>query len=183
MGHNDYHSFRLPYWDWRAEIQKSSRGIRAEELFIESRLGATKNISGFPRVVGDIVGPNGWDTLCIGKSLVICDPEESTGALQRCPLTGNNPCHSDNPDWPTIKTVNDAISFDTYDSPPYTLFSTTGYRSFVDFSIHKNLTECGQDRKCTCLPFGGPSCDLSNVPEAQRSLVSAYVSQLHGDVS
>ena len=70
IGLEDYHSFRLPYWDWRVEIQKST-GIPAEELFTERRFGATQNISGYPRVVGDIVEPDGWESVCI--RLELCD--------------------------------------------------------------------------------------------------------------
>ena len=93
MGHSNYHSFRLPYWDWRIEIQNST-GIRVEDIFTEKRFGATQNVNGFPRVVGDIVGPDGWDTLCSQTNFQLCDPNISTGPLQRCPFTGTNPCHS-----------------------------------------------------------------------------------------
>ena len=53
----DY-SFRLPYYEWRVEIQKTP----AEELFIESGFGAIHNVSRFPKVVGDInvVGSDVW---------------------------------------------------------------------------------------------------------------------------
>ena len=180
IGHANYHSFRLPYWDWRVEIQKST-GIPAEELFTERRFGATHNVNGFPRVVGDIVGPDSWDTLCYQTYFQICNPDISTGPLQRCPFTGTNPCHSDNPDWPTIKQVNDAIAIDTYDSPPYNIFSRTGYRPFVDFRIHDDLEECRDDRMCRCLPFGGIDCDLTTAPP--NVPVVAYDSQLHTDVS
>ena len=56
MGQVDYHTFRLPYWDWRIEIQWSSNGILSEDLFTANRLGETRNISGFPHVFGDIIG-------------------------------------------------------------------------------------------------------------------------------
>ena len=93
-GHANYHSFRLPYWDWRIEIQNST-GIRVEDLLIERRFGATRNISGFPRVVGDMVGPNSWISLCSQTNFKTCDPNINTGPLQRCPF---KPCHSSNPD-------------------------------------------------------------------------------------
>ena len=96
IGRDNYHSFRLPYWDWRVEIQKST-GMSVEELFTEKRFGATQNVNGFPRVVGDIVELNGWNSLCVQANSV-CDPNINTGPLQRCPFTGNNPCSSDNPD-------------------------------------------------------------------------------------
>ena len=179
-GHANYHSFRLPYWDWRIEIQNST-GIRVEDLLTERRFGATQNISGFPRVVGDIVGPSGWISLCSQTNFKICDPDIDTGRLQRCPFTGTNPCHSSNPDWPTIKQVNDAIAIDHYDSPPYNLLSKTGFRAFIDFYVHDDLEECCNDRMCQCIPFGGTSCDLSNL--LPNVSVAAYDGQLHTDVS
>jgi len=180
LGHANYYSYRLPYWDWRVEIQKST-GIPVEELFIESRFGATKNVSGFPRVVGDMYGPDGWESLCSRLFGEVCNPNIKTGPLQRCPFTGNNPCNSNNPDWPTIKQVNDALAIDTYDSPPYNISSKTGYRAFVDFDIHDDLEECRNDRLCQCMPYGGTNCDLSTVPDGVS--VAAYNSQMHTDVS
>ena len=179
IGHVDYHTFRLPYWDWRIEIQNST-GIRAEDLFTENRFGATHNVSGFPHVVGDIVGPDGWDTLCSQTNFQLCDPNISTGPLQRCPFTGTNPCHSSNPDWPTIKQVNDAIAIDTYDSSPYNLLSRPGYRQFIDYYVDDDLEGCRKDRMCQCLPCGGADCDLSAVPA--NVSVAAYIGQLHTDV-
>ena len=179
MGQADYHTFRLPYWDWRAEIQKST-GIPAEDLFTEQRFGATQNISGYPRVVGDIIGPDGWESLCIDTPFEVCDPNIDTGPLQRCPFTGNNPCSSDNPDWPTIQEVNDALAIGTYDSSPYNLFSRDGYRPFIDFDITDDYEECRNNRMCMCIPFGGSQCNFTNVPPG---LVGACDSQLHTDVS
>ena len=177
-GHPNYYSFSLPYWDWRIEIQKST-GIPAEELFTESKLGATKNVNGFPEVVGEIVGENGWESLCYQTYSQICDPAVNIGPLRRCPFTGNNPCSSDNPDWPTIQQVNDAIAINTYDEHPYNLKTRGGYRASIDFNITDNLEECHDDRMCMCLPFGGSEC---NVPKPVRSTVAAYKSQLHTDV-
>ena len=180
MGHDDYHSFRLPYWDLRFEIQKST-GIAVEDLLIERRFGATQNISGYPRVVGDLVEPDGWDSVCMDMPFIACDPNINTGPLQRCPFTGNNPCSSDNPDWPTIKEVNDALVIDTYDSSPYNLFSRDGYRAFVDFGINDDFEACRNNRVCICLPYGGSQCSLTDVPPDVR--VGAYDSQFHTDVS
>ena len=179
IGHANYHTFRLPYWDWRIEIQNNT-GIRVEDIFTEKRFGATQNVNGFPRVVGDIVGPDGWDTLCSQTNFQLCDPNISTGPLQRCPFTGTNPCHSSNPDWPTIKQVNDAIAIDFYDSPPYNLLSRTGYRPFIDFHVHDDLEECRDDRMCQCMPYGGTDCDLTDVPA--NVSVAAFNGQLHTDV-
>ena len=180
-GHPDYHSFRLPYWDWRVEIQKST-GIPAEKLFTENRFGATHNVNGYPQVVGDIVGPDGWDSLCYRMFHEICDPNVNTGPLRRCPFTGNNPCSSDNPDWPTIQQVNEVIAKVVYDAPPYNILTRVGFRTHNDFIIHNDLEECRDDRMCTCQPFGGSDCDLTNVPLPARLLVSAFKTQLHSDV-
>ena len=180
MGRDDYYSFRLSYWDWRVEIQKGT-GIPAEELFTESRFGATQNISGFPRVVGAIVEPDGWDSLCVQANFVMCDPNVNTGPLQRCPFTGNDPCSSDNPDWPTIKEVNDILAIDHFDSPPYNQLSRSGYRVVVDFYVHDDFEDCQNDRLCICQPFGGPKCNLTNAPP--NVSVAAYSSSIHVNVS
>jgi len=37
--------------------------MRIEDILTEKGSGATHNVGGFPIVVGDIVGPDGWDTL------------------------------------------------------------------------------------------------------------------------
>ena len=80
-GHANFHNFRLPYEDWRIEI-KNSTGICVEDLFTEKRFGATCNASGFPHVVGDIVGPDGWHTLCSQTNFQLCDPNINAGQLQ-----------------------------------------------------------------------------------------------------
>lgn len=176
----NYHSFRLPYWDWRAEIQKST-GIPAEKLFTRRKLGATIYNAGFPRVVGNIVAPTGWSTLCVGAHTKTCNPKKKTGALKRCPFTRKRPCNSNNPDWDTIKQINDLLAINIYDSPPYNLYSRKGFRAFVDFYIHDDFEECRKDRMCMCLPFGGVNCNLTNVPPNAR--VAAYSSGMHYDVS
>ena len=180
LGRDDYHTYRLPYWDWRIEIQNST-GIRVEDLFIESRFGATQNINGFPQVVGDIVGADGWDSVCVQVFNEPCDPNITTGPLLRCPFTGNNPCHSSNPDWPTIQEVNDALAIGTYDAPPYNLFSRSGYRIFVDFIVNDDIEGCRNNRMCQCLPYAGSDCNLTSIPPDVP--VAAYDSQMHSDVS
>ena len=180
-GHPNYHSFRLPYWDWRVEIQKST-GIPAEKLFTKSRLGATHNVSGFPQVVGEIVGPDGWNSMCYHMFYEICDPNVNTGPLRRCPFTGNNPCSSDNPDWPTIQQVNDLIATDSYDAPPYNIFTRVGFRAHIDYDIDDRLEECHHDRMCMCQPYVSTKCDLAKVPLFDKLIVAAYKSQPHTDV-
>ena len=87
-GHANYHNFRLPYWDWRIEIQNST-GIRVEDLLTEKRFGATRNVSGFPHVVGDIVGPDGWHTLCSQIKLTF-NFAIQTSTLAHCSAMLNN---------------------------------------------------------------------------------------------
>lgn len=132
--------FRLPYWDWRIEMQRSSEGVSSEELFREDRLGATRNVSGFPRVFGALF--DNWDTMCWLLPGDICDPRVSTGLLQRCPFTGTDPCSSNNPDWPTDQDVQNALSFDVFDVPNYNLFSPAGFRNFVDANISFDEESC-----------------------------------------
>ena len=173
MGHVNYHTFRLPYWDWRIEIQRSS-GILSDDLFTENRLGKTRNVSGFPCVFGDIVG-DGWDTICWQTFFKICDPNVNTGPLQRCPFTGTDPCNNNNPDWPTSQQVNDAMAFDNYDASPYNLLSQKSFRSFVDHRIHFNITECRTDRMCVCAPSFDPQCG--------KASEIALTKQMHSSVS
>ena len=161
IGRRDYHTFRFPYWDWRGEVQRSF-GLSSEELFSENRLGATRNVSGFPRVFGTLTDPDGWDTICWLQFLRICDPRVSTGPLQRCPFTGTDPCSSSNPQWPTVQNVIDAMNIDEYEAPPYDITSREGYRSFVDFEVGDptnpaDIERCRNTRTCACLPTG-PSC-------------------------
>ena len=144
-------------------------------------LGTTTNINGFPRVSGDITSDGAWDTICWLTFFEICDPNVSTGPLQRCPFTGTDPCHSDNPDWPTLQDVNNAMEIDEYDSPPYNLVTLTGYRSFVDFKVDFDFERCREDRMCQCVPFGGPQCDFSQVPP--NVTVITLTGQMHFTVS
>ena len=178
MGRLDYHTFRLPYWDWRIEIQRST-GILSDDLFTEKRLGVTRNVSGFPHVFGDIVGDR-WDTICWLTFFQICDPNISTGPLQRCPFTGNDPCNSNNPDWPTTQQVNHAMAFNKYDALPYNILSQKNYRSFVDADIGYNITKCRKDRMCLCLPTFDPDCALTS---SNGSQMMALKQQMHGAVS
>ena len=175
MGHTDYHTFRLPYWDWRIEIQRST-GILAEDLFTANKIGATRNVGGFPDVFGDIVGDR-WDTICLNSHFNICDPNINTGPLQRCPLTGNDPCNSNNPDWPTTQQVNRAMAFSQYDIVPYNMISRNNFRGFVDAYVHFDIPKCREDRMCLCLPNYDPHCTYTG----QKMI--AFQQNLHSMVS
>lgn len=166
MGRDDYQDFRLPYWDWRTEFQRSPEGLSSDDLFTENRLGATRNISGFPQVFGDIYDDD-WTTLCwlqLGRRN--CDPRERNGPVQRCPFTeyDPDPCRSSNPVWPSHQDVLDALNFDTFDVPNYDLFSMDGFRNFVDANVSFDVESCRADRMCECIP-GGPRCLPEDVPD------------------
>lgn len=157
MGDPNYHMFRVPYWDWRREIQMTS-GIRVEDLFAANRLGNTRNESGIAIVEGDMYG-NGWETICWQMRGVVCDPRVSTGLLQRCPFTGTNPCNADNPDWPLQEEFLEDFAVNFYDVPPYNITSFGGFRDSLDI-LNGVLTfeECRNDRQCQCMPSGDPTC-------------------------
>ena len=165
MGRVDYHKFRLPYWDWRGEIQRSY-GLPSEELFTFNRLGETRNVSNRPVVFGDLVGDD-WNTVCLGQLGVFCDPNNALGPLQRCPFTDDpNLCHSSNPDWPTMQEVNEVLVFDNYAVPPFSIFPANSLRAHIDFFTPSNIEECREDIYCLCLP-GGIHCD--NQPDNSSS--------------
>ena len=160
-GDPHYYLYRLPYWDFRVEVQETN-GILSEDLFSERMFGATKNESGYPVVVGNLTEPDGWDTLCALEYTKTCDPRIRTGPLKRCPFTGNDPCNHKNPDWPTIKQVNDLLAIPNYDSPPYNYSSRSGFRLFADFYFIDDLDDCRKEPMCFCT--NGPTCNLTGVP-------------------
>ncbi len=176
MNRSDYHTFRLPYWDWRSEIQ-TSIGVKSEDLFSENRLGETRNVTGFPQVFGTLYNGT-WETICWLQLGTICDPRVNSGPLQRCPFTGTDPCLSSNPDWPTLQNVNKALDFDEYDAPPYFFSSSdSAFRFFVDFSVNNDTEACRNNRMCACQP-GGPDCIAVN-----GTLGPAFTGQMHFTVS
>ena len=171
MGEEDYHRFRLPYWDWRSEIQNSF-GIKSEDLFTADRLGETRFVDGFPQVFGSLYNGS-WDTICWQQLGVICDPGVSTGPLQRCPIA--DACLSTNPDWPTLKDVNDGIAIEEYDAPPYDILSEDGFRNYMDFDVGSDIDECREDGMCQCV-VGGIECSMgpsATITEHMHFLVSA----------
>ena len=157
MGREDYHTFRLPYWDWRSEIQ-TNYGLTSDTLFSFSRLGETRNVSGHPVVFGDLIG-EGWDTICLAQFGPICDQNVSTGPLQRCPFTQPDLCSSSNPDWPKMAELNRAMEFDELETPPYNITSIDCMRAYSDFSFVPSIDQCRSDPYCQCLPTGGAQCN------------------------
>ena len=160
MGRVDYHKFRLPYWDWRGEIQRSY-GLPSEQLFTFNRFGETRNVSNRPIVFGDLLR-DGWNTVCMDTPEEICDPSIITFFLQRCPFTGDpNLCHSSNPDWPTMQEVNELLNINNYAKPPFNIFSVDSFRGVADFKLLETIEACREDLYCACIP-GGPECDVPN---------------------
>ena len=154
MGREDYYKFRLPYWDWRREIQ-TSYGLPSEELFSFSRFGETRNVSNSPVVFGDLVGD--WNAVCHATP-EICNPNIPTGYIQRCPFIGNPIlCHSSNPDWPSLQEVNELFKLEEYAVEPYDLNSVNSLGAVVDLPRVSDVEECRRDVYCLCA-VGGPLC-------------------------
>ena len=161
LGRLNYHTFRAPYWDWRRENQLGS-GISAEDLFVENRLGYTNYTSGLPIVFGPLY--EDWETVCWLQVGQICDPTQTTGRLQRCPLPDR--CISTNPDWPTRQEINAALNFEMFDSPPWNIAAMDGVRSFIDFDVTRDFEACRNDRMCFCIsginPGRDPNCTVTD---------------------
>ena len=148
------HTFRLPYWDWRLEIQRKT-GISP---FTADRLGLTVTDSNNkPQVTGDLFR-NEWITICWLTNMdenvaaPLCNPNDINGQplLQRCPhISGRNPCALDNEDWPTVKDVNDALGKSTYDASDFSRYANSGFRNFLEgFVPNVTSDECDKDRFC-----------------------------------
>ena len=169
-----YHMFRLHYWDWRKNKQTN-----ANSPFEINRLGVTMNISGFPRVQGELVS-DGWETRCWRlEPGSICDPTVNTGPLQRCPFTGD-PCSIDNPHWPSVDEVATAVSMSSYDGEKYDQFSKSGFRNYMEGNNvlsddQDGRQMCSENQLCLC-ETGGPQCEGS---EASTPIASV----LHNSVS
>ena len=148
---DSYFMFRLYYWDWRREMQTNENSP-----FKSNRLGETRNVDNFPRVQGDLIS-DGWDIRCwkLDPGL-ICNPNDITGQLQRCPFTGTNPCDVNNPDWPTLADVKKAVQMSSYDDSNYDKYSRNGFRNFMEsFNVlsdpSSDITSCAQNRLCVIL--------------------------------
>lgn len=164
MGREDYYKFRLPYWDWRREIQRSY-GLPSEQLFTFDRFGETRNISNRPIVFGELA--DGWNAICMNTRDEICDPNIITGFFQRCPFTRDpNLCRSINPDWPTMQDVNDLMEYNDYSVPPYNVSALDSFRGHADFIQITDIDQCREDIYCICLP-GGPLCEVEQTNDIQ----------------
>ena len=158
----DYYMFRIPYWDWRKEKQTNDNSP-----FKSNCLGETVNNNGLPEVHGDLHSAflNNWQTICwekSEKSYSICNPQQSTGQLQRCPTKES--CSSKNELWPSSDDVNKALSQKEYDNPPFDRTSTKSFRNqlegFMPLSNDKFQT-CQESRLCKC-DVGNFNCTENN---------------------
>ncbi len=170
---NTYHTFRLHYWDWRFEQQTSENSP-----FVSDRLGVTTDNGSVQFMINrlrvttangsvriDLVSSAiGWETRCWNVKGQICNPNELTGSLRRCPRTdsGADPCRFDNPLWPTIDNVNNAIGMSSYDGSTYNKFSTSGFRNYMEgFNVltddRAGRQDCAGDELCQC-ETGGSAC-------------------------
>ena len=178
-----YHMFRLHYWDWRKELQTD-----ANSPFKYNRLGSTESDmeNGAPPVNGTLVD-NGWTTRCwmLTPAGMICDPNRNTGRLQRCPrIQGVNACRIDNPDWPGIDDVNNAVGMSNYDGGTYNRFSASGFRNFMEgFNLLSNddagRQSCSTNNLCTC-EDRRPQCDGSEPSQPIARLLHNSVRKLCG---
>ena len=153
LGHDDYYNFRIPYWDWRKELQTDGNSP-----FQRDRLGETVNVNGLPQVHGGEVFPSNWQTICWDKSNdkshAICNPQVLTGQLQRCPLTDGT-CNSGNPLWPSDDDVQTALSIESYDTSPFSEKSCNSFRNWLEgFNPLPNdsstVLSCKNDTLCLC---------------------------------
>jgi hypothetical protein len=180
---NTYHTFRLHYWDWRFEQQTSENSP-----FVSNRLGVTTS-NGTVRI--DLVrSTNGWETRCWNEPR-ICNPNVNTGSLRRCPIpdSGEDPCRYDNPLWPTIEDVNNAVGISSYDgSTYYDMFSRSGFRNFMEgfyvLSDDQNGRDsCITNQLCAC-GTGGSMCSCETGSDCEGLEPSQPIARLlHNSVS
>jgi hypothetical protein len=191
---NTYHTFRLHYWDWRKEQQTSENSP-----FVSDRLGVTTDngsvqfminrhrvttVNGSVRI--DLVRSTiGWETRCWNVKPQICNPNVNTGSLRRCPIpdSGEDPCRYDNPLWPTINDVNNAVGMSSYDGSTYDKFSTSGFRNYMegfDVLTDDQAGQCAENVLCAC-ETGDPKhlCRSDRGSQASRPITRL----LHNSVS
>ena len=151
-GDPNYHTFRVPYWDWR-------KNNRSDEVFRSNRLGnSSLNENNQSLVSGDLFS-DGWDTICwyngsgnvIIQKGTICNPNNKTGPLLRCPHS-NNFCNDSHPNWPTNGDVDKAIKKPLYDTESYNRSATDkSFRNFMEgFDGSVSTNECASNGLCMC---------------------------------
>ena len=161
MNRQDYHTFRLSYWDWRYSMQTESNSP-----FKHNRLGMTvesEDTARLPIVKGRLFN-HGWNTICWFPEIMpnftiaepVCNPNMPGRVLQRCSTVSQgdpSPCAYNNPNWPRIQDVNDALMESKYDVSPYDVFSNGGFRNSLEgFQIVDSDCNAETDRFCGQFP-------------------------------
>ena len=178
MGDPDYHTFRTHYWDWRQHDRS--------EIFKEESLGKTVvNENNQPQVTGELF-KHSWDTVCwyngsgdvVGQKGAVCNPNDKTGPLLRCPFLDPDPCNSNNPNWPTFNQVRDAINKPFYDTESYdTMTTDESFRNFLEgFDGSIEIGDCAKNTLCECV-VGGVNCDGDNASLPLQRLLHNTVSR------
>ena len=145
----------------------------ADSLFEENRLGVSRmNENNQYQVYGDLFN-EGWNTTCwyggsgnvMQEVGTVCDPRTNTGPLLRCPhYNGRDICRPDNPNWPTIDSVNTTISKPDYDTDDYR--RNTDSNSFRNFMEGFEVLEDVSEAECS----GMPLCNHNDGVSIQRHL-------------
>ena len=133
-----------------------NKQTNANSLFKSNRLGVTMDNDGSrrPKVHGDLLGDD-RQTRCWNLTLgSMCDPNENTGPLQRCPFSGD-PCSINNPHWPSVHEVATAVRMSSYDGDTYNKSSRSGFRNYMEgFSIlsdnEAGVQSCSKNQRKLC---------------------------------
>ena len=148
MGRSDYHTFRLPYWDWQ---QQRLRGT--DSIFTADKLGSTDESN--PSIVTGKLFDSNWTTICwnVDNQGEICDPANKTAQLRRCPtVDGEDVCRYGNPDWPTEQDVKSAVNRKDYDTASFDKYaSKSSFRNLMEgFDNDISREDCAENRMCQC---------------------------------
>ena len=144
MKDEDYYKFRIPYWDWRKEMQGEKNSP-----FQEDRLGEKMlDNDGLPQVISNQF--NDWKTICWSEhSSSVCNPQRQTGPLLRCPES----CSFDNKLWPTNIDVKNVLSLTEYDTSPFSRYATNSFRNQLEgFKPlpQEDIQTCHDNKLCSC---------------------------------
>lgn len=146
MKDEDYYKFRIPYWDWRKEMQSEKNSP-----FQEDRLGEKKlDKNNLPQVISNQFSD--WQTVCCRwseDSSSVCDPRRQTGPLLRCPES----CSFDNKLWPNNSDVESVLSLKEYDTAPFNQSAENSFRNQLEgFKPlpQEDIQTCHDNKLCSC---------------------------------
>lgn len=115
--------FSVPYWEWTVEDDR-------DFLFNDDWLGGIDE-SEQGAITGYFGSIDTWPIICdTANATHFCDPTMRTGQLRRCPSTSE--CEKTDERWPTQEALMTAINMDTYDSDPYSRYSSSGFRNYME---------------------------------------------------